>query len=90
MNCLQHKTGVCANIGCQIAAVTLQSAGRVGELGVSGRGDGQHGDGGDSALLGRGDRFQAALARSSAGAGAGGDVVCTVLETGVPYRRSAR
>ncbi len=74
--------------------MTLQSAGRVGQLRVSGRGDGQHGDGGDSALLGRGDRLRAALARSStgcpAGAGGGGDAVCTVLETGVPYRRSAR
>jgi hypothetical protein len=89
MNCLQHKTGVCANTGCQIAAVTLQSAGRVGELRLSGRGDGQHGDGGDSALLGRRDRLRAALARPPAGARAG-DVVCTILETGVPYRRSAR
>jgi hypothetical protein len=70
--------------------MTLQSAGRVGELRLSGRGDGQHGDGGDSALLGRRDRLRAALARPPAGAGAGGDVVCTVLETGVPYRRSAR
>jgi hypothetical protein len=75
--------------------MTLQSAGRVGQLGgVSGRGDGQHGDGGDSALVGRGDRLRAALARPptscAAGVGAGGDAVCTILETGMPYRRSAR
>jgi hypothetical protein len=69
--------------------MTLQSAGRVSQLRVSGRGDGPHGDGGDSALVGRRDRLRAALARSPAGA-RGGDAVCTVLETGVPYRRSAR